>query len=334
MSSSQEVSHETNSGSGFESESMSRSDNGENISSPEEKNEADTGRNFGDFREATYRAIRQGLKKAKSLLLEPYYEFDRNAVRQQIRECFNKEISNKNNGSADINEVYQNALETVKKSIPNADKFNLTFRKNKDGNYNGLIILNRFSNGGVNTRKSSVKIEELPSIENNNKTLKLKPQLVEPRVTEPDDYDYDMDEDINPPKQTTSVRRRKGTTTVNTRMVPKNTDRKGPVRRERNTALESTVKNLASQIDRINARLVKMKMKRSDEKLMKAARKNLKSIVRSNDGYSSSREPQITDYSNVFEKIYYDAYEKGLREMNNNTSSIEDLKNEAIKYFH
>ena len=25
----------------------------------------------GDFREATYRAIRQGLKKAKSLLLEP-----------------------------------------------------------------------------------------------------------------------------------------------------------------------------------------------------------------------------------------------------------------------
>ena len=324
MSSSQEVSHETNSGSGFESESMSRSDNGENISSPEEKNEADTGRNFGDFREATVSKFTRNNN----------IEFDRNAVRQQIRECFNKEISNKNNGSADINEVYQNALETVKKSIPNADKFNLTFRKNKDGNYNGLIILNRFSNGGVNTRKSSVKIEELPSIENNNKTLKLKPQLVEPRVTEPDDYDYDMDEDINPPKQTTSVRRRKGTTTVNTRMVPKNTDRKGPVRRERNTALESTVKNLASQIDRINARLVKMKMKRSDEKLMKAARKNLKSIVRSNDGYSSSREPQITDYSNVFEKIYYDAYEKGLREMNNNTSSIEDLKNEAIKYFH
>ena len=30
----------------------------------------------GDFREATYRAIRQGLKKAKSLLLEPYYEFE------------------------------------------------------------------------------------------------------------------------------------------------------------------------------------------------------------------------------------------------------------------
>lgn len=29
----------------------------------------------GDFREATYRAIRQGLKKAESILLEPYYEF-------------------------------------------------------------------------------------------------------------------------------------------------------------------------------------------------------------------------------------------------------------------
>ena len=29
----------------------------------------------GDFREATYRAVRQGLKKAKSVLLEPVYEF-------------------------------------------------------------------------------------------------------------------------------------------------------------------------------------------------------------------------------------------------------------------
>lgn len=29
----------------------------------------------GDFRQATYRAVRQGLKKAESVLLEPYYEF-------------------------------------------------------------------------------------------------------------------------------------------------------------------------------------------------------------------------------------------------------------------
>lgn len=29
----------------------------------------------GDFRQATYRAVRQGLKKAKAVLLEPYYEF-------------------------------------------------------------------------------------------------------------------------------------------------------------------------------------------------------------------------------------------------------------------
>ncbi len=29
----------------------------------------------GDFRQATYRALRQGLKKAKSILLEPYYSF-------------------------------------------------------------------------------------------------------------------------------------------------------------------------------------------------------------------------------------------------------------------
>ena len=30
----------------------------------------------GDFREATYRAIRQGLKRTKSVLLEPYYQFE------------------------------------------------------------------------------------------------------------------------------------------------------------------------------------------------------------------------------------------------------------------
>ena len=29
----------------------------------------------GDFRQATYRAVRQGLRKAESVLLEPYYEF-------------------------------------------------------------------------------------------------------------------------------------------------------------------------------------------------------------------------------------------------------------------
>ena len=29
----------------------------------------------GDFRQATYRAVRQGLMKARSILLEPYYEF-------------------------------------------------------------------------------------------------------------------------------------------------------------------------------------------------------------------------------------------------------------------
>jgi ribosomal protection tetracycline resistance protein len=29
----------------------------------------------GDFRQATYRAVRQGLMQAESVLLEPYYEF-------------------------------------------------------------------------------------------------------------------------------------------------------------------------------------------------------------------------------------------------------------------
>ena len=29
----------------------------------------------GDFREATYRALRQGLEKAENIVLEPYYDF-------------------------------------------------------------------------------------------------------------------------------------------------------------------------------------------------------------------------------------------------------------------
>ena len=29
----------------------------------------------GDFRQATYRAVRQGLRKAESILLEPWYQF-------------------------------------------------------------------------------------------------------------------------------------------------------------------------------------------------------------------------------------------------------------------
>ena len=38
----------------------------------------------GDFRQATYRAIRQGLKKAKSVLLEPYYRFVLDVPTDQI----------------------------------------------------------------------------------------------------------------------------------------------------------------------------------------------------------------------------------------------------------
>lgn len=38
----------------------------------------------GDFREATYRAIRQGLEKAENLLLEPYYSFEIYAVSDYI----------------------------------------------------------------------------------------------------------------------------------------------------------------------------------------------------------------------------------------------------------
>ena len=38
----------------------------------------------GDFRQATYRAVRQGLRKAKSQLLEPYYEFRLEVPPEQV----------------------------------------------------------------------------------------------------------------------------------------------------------------------------------------------------------------------------------------------------------
>lgn len=43
----------------------------------------------GDFREATYRAIRQGLEKAKNILLEPYYSF---TLRVPV-ECFGRAVA-------------------------------------------------------------------------------------------------------------------------------------------------------------------------------------------------------------------------------------------------
>ena len=38
----------------------------------------------GDFRQATYRAVRQGLKQAESVLLEPYYEFRLEVPQQMV----------------------------------------------------------------------------------------------------------------------------------------------------------------------------------------------------------------------------------------------------------
>ncbi|WP_132282767.1 translation factor GTPase family protein [Natranaerovirga hydrolytica] len=43
----------------------------------------------GDFREATYRAVRQGLKEAKSLLLEPYYEFQLELPEEMVGRAMN-----------------------------------------------------------------------------------------------------------------------------------------------------------------------------------------------------------------------------------------------------
>lgn len=43
----------------------------------------------GDFREATYRAVRQGLKEAKSILLEPYYSFQLELPEKMVGRAMN-----------------------------------------------------------------------------------------------------------------------------------------------------------------------------------------------------------------------------------------------------
>ncbi len=62
----------------------------------------------GDFREATYRAIRQGLEKADNVLLEPYYSFDIYAPSH----CMGRIISDiqRMNGSCEINEASREVI--------------------------------------------------------------------------------------------------------------------------------------------------------------------------------------------------------------------------------
>ncbi len=52
----------------------------------------------GDFRQATYRAVRQGLQSAKSILLEPYYEF----ILEVPNENIGRSMTDLNNFGADI----------------------------------------------------------------------------------------------------------------------------------------------------------------------------------------------------------------------------------------
>ena len=58
----------------------------------------------GDFRQATYRAVRQGLRKAKSVLLEPYYEFRLEVPSEMIGRAMND--IQKMQGSFDSPEMY------------------------------------------------------------------------------------------------------------------------------------------------------------------------------------------------------------------------------------
>lgn len=62
----------------------------------------------GDFRESTFRALRQGLEKAENILLEPYYAFKMEAD----LECMGRILSDiqKLNGSFDIPETVNNKV--------------------------------------------------------------------------------------------------------------------------------------------------------------------------------------------------------------------------------
>ena len=251
--------------------------------------------------------------------------FDRDRTRIQIRDNFNNELR-KLKGTlegGDINEIYTQALENIKANIPDSDKFNLTFRKDKNGNYNGLIILNRFSKRKTPSAKS---LPPPPPPGEPMRTMKKRTLAKIPEVIEPDDDD-DNESLVLPqipsrtPRQRSSVR------------SERNTDRRGAVRRPKtDRALEATVKTLASEIEKINSRLLKMKMAKNDKQLMKAAKRSLKSMV----GPGSNTQSQPVDYSNMFEKIYNEAYETSLNAGNNNNNAytIEDLKHDAIKYFH
>lgn len=255
--------------------------------------------------------------------------FDRDRTRIQIRDNFNNELR-KLKGTlegGDINEIYTQALENIKASIPDSDKFNLTFRKDKNGNYNGLIILNRFSKRKAPSAKS---LPSPPPPGEPMRTMKKRTLAKMPKVVEPDD-DEDYNESlVLPQKAQIPSRTPRQRSSVKSE---RNTDRRGAVRRPKtDQALEATVKTLASEIEKINSRLLKMKMAKNDKQLMKAAKRSLKSMV----GPNSNTQSQPPDYSNMFEKIYNEAYETSLNAGNNNNNAytIEDLKHDAIKYFH
>lgn len=62
----------------------------------------------GDFRQATYRAIRQGLKKAKSVLLEPYFHFQLQIPRESLsRAMYDIEMMH---GKCSSPQIHQNEV--------------------------------------------------------------------------------------------------------------------------------------------------------------------------------------------------------------------------------
>ena len=95
----------------------------------------------GDFRQATYRAVRQGLKKTKSILLEPYYDFILSVPAENVGRAMN-DIS-KMSGNVGMPEIKEDKT-ILKGYAPVAEIWNYT------------NILNEYSHGMGTDRKSVV----------------------------------------------------------------------------------------------------------------------------------------------------------------------------------
>lgn len=235
-------------------------------------------------------------------------DLDVGELRRNIRTMFQSHLDElKQDASLDANKVYEMALSKTRETLPDCDKMNFSFRKNKNGEYTGLIILNKYSK--PKTRKVKQSPEVVPEDNNNNN--------VNDEVSE--------EVPVETPKR---VSRPPLAPRTPRPTIPKNPDRRGAVRREKKTNVENTLKNLANQITVLNQKLLKLKAKQRDRELYKVARENLKAQMK-----TTKMNPKVQEFDNVFDQMYYANFDNVSPNALSGFSQ-EDLKELAIKHFH